>query len=49
MRFEWNFSIEELERRRLAVAGMVAFRQEFHPTLGPGERIQDLVHESHKY
>jgi hypothetical protein len=44
-----TLSSEELERRRQAVAGMAAFRQEFHLTLGPGERIQDLVHEGHKY
>jgi hypothetical protein len=28
---------------------MVAFREEYHLTLGPGERIQDLIHEGHKY
>ena len=42
-------SEEELERRRQAVASMVAFREEYHLTLGPGERIQDLIHEGHKY
>jgi hypothetical protein len=24
---------------------MVALREEYHLTLGPGERIQDLIHE----
>jgi DNA-binding MarR family transcriptional regulator len=42
-------SEEERKRRRQAVAGMLAFRQEYHLTLGPGERIQDLIHEGHKY
>lgn len=42
-------SDEERERRRQAVASMVAFREEHHLTLGPGERIQDLIHEGHKY
>jgi DNA-binding MarR family transcriptional regulator len=42
-------SEEERERRRQAVAGMLAFRDEYHLTLGPGERIQDLIHEGHKY
>ena len=46
---ESTLSNEELGRRRQAVASMVAFREEFHLTLGPGERIQDLVHEGHKY
>jgi len=44
-----TLSEEERERRRQAVASMVAFREEYHLTLGPGERIQDLIHESHKY
>ena len=42
-------SEEERERRRQAVAGMVAFREEYHLTLGPGERIQDLIREGRKY
>ena len=42
-------SADERERRRRAVAGMLAFREEYHLTLGPGERIQDLIHEGHKY
>jgi len=42
-------SDEERERRRQAVAGMLAFREEYHLTLGPGERIQDLIHQGHKY
>jgi len=42
-------SEEERERRRQAVANMLAFREEYHLTLGPGERIQDLIHEGHKY
>jgi hypothetical protein len=29
------------------VASMIAFREEYHLTLGPGERIQDLIHEGH--
>jgi hypothetical protein len=40
---------EERERRRQAVAGMVAFREDYHLTLGPGERIQDMIHEGRKY
>jgi hypothetical protein len=44
-----ELSAEERERRRQAVAAMLAFREEYHLTLGPGERIQDLVHEGHKY
>ena len=46
---ERTLSSEELERRRQAVANMIAFREEYHLTLGPGERIQDLIHEGHKY
>lgn len=42
-------SSAELERRRKAVASMLAFREEYHLTLRPGERIQDLTHEDHKY
>jgi len=42
-------SEEERERRRQAVAAMLAFREEYHLTLGAGERIQDLRHEGHKY
>lgn len=37
-------SEEEREQRRQAVASMLAFREEFHLTLAPAERIQDLVH-----
>jgi hypothetical protein len=44
-----TLSEEERERRRQAVAGMVAFREEYHLTLGPGERIQDLIHEGHQH
>ena len=44
-----TLSDEERERRRQAVAGMLAFREEHHLSLGPGLRIQDLVHEGHKY
>jgi hypothetical protein len=44
-----TLSEEERERRRQAVASMLAFREEYHLTLGPGERIQDLIHEGHKY
>jgi hypothetical protein len=39
----------EREQRRQAVASMLAFREEYHLTLGPGERIRDLIHEGHKY
>jgi len=42
-------SDEEREQRRQAVADMLAFRDEYHLTLGPGLRIQDLIHEGHKY
>ena len=44
-----TLSDEERERRRQAVASMIAFRGEYHLTLSPGERIQDLIHEGHKY
>ncbi|MGA2037974.1 MAG: hypothetical protein ABSH42_01760 [Bryobacteraceae bacterium] len=39
----------EREERRRAVASMLAFREEYHLSLGPGERIQDLIHEGHKH
>jgi len=42
-------SDKEREQRRQAVADMLAFRDEYHLTLGPGLRIQDLIHEGHKY
>jgi hypothetical protein len=44
-----TLSEEECERRRQAVASMLAFREEFHLTLGPGERLQGFVHEGHEY
>lgn len=44
-----TLSEEEREQRRQAVASMLAFGEEYHLTLGPGERIQDLIHEGHKY
>ena len=40
---------EECERRRQAVRDMLAFREKYHLTLGPGLRIKDLIHERHKY
>jgi hypothetical protein len=40
-----TLSNEGLELRRQAVASMIAFREEYHLTLGPGERIQDLIPE----
>jgi len=39
----------ERQRRRQAVASMLAFREEHHLTLGPGLRIRDLMREGHKY
>jgi hypothetical protein len=42
-------SEDEGERRRQAVASMLAFREEYHLTLGVGERIQNLIHEGHRY
>ncbi|HXN47368.1 MAG TPA: hypothetical protein VN893_12055 [Bryobacteraceae bacterium] len=42
-------SDEERARRRQAVAGILAFREKHRLTLGPDLRIQDLVHEGHKY
>jgi len=42
-------SEEDRERRCQAVADMLAFQEEYHLTLGTGERIQDLAHEGHKY
>jgi hypothetical protein len=44
-----TLSEEEAKRRRQAVASMLAFRGEYHLTLGPGERIQNLIHEGHRY
>jgi hypothetical protein len=44
-----TLSEEEREQRRQAVASMVAFREEYHLTLGPGDRIQDLIHEGHRH
>lgn len=43
-----TLSDEERQRRRQAVAGMLAFRDEYHLSLAPGERIQDLVREGRK-
>ncbi len=42
-------SEEEKERRRQAVDAMRAFGEKHHLTLGPGERIKDLLHEGHKF
>ena len=42
-------SEEDRERRRQAVAAMLAFRQEYLLTLGSGERIEDLIQQGHKY
>lgn len=42
-------SEEEKERRRQAVDAMRAFGDKHHLTLGPSERIQDLLHEGHKF
>jgi hypothetical protein len=44
-----TLSETEREQRRQAVASMLAFRDEYHLSLGPGERIQDLIHEGHRY
>ena len=41
-------SEEERERRRQAVEAMRAFSERHHLTLGPGERIKDLLHAGHK-
>jgi hypothetical protein len=41
-------SEEERERRRQAVDAMRAFGEKHRLTLGPGERIKDLLHEGHK-
>jgi hypothetical protein len=46
---EIALSDQERERRRQAVAGMLAFSEEYHLKLGPGVRITDLIHEGHKY
>jgi hypothetical protein len=39
---------EEQERRRQAVDAMRPFSKKHHLALGPGERIQDLIHEGHR-
>ena len=44
-----SLSDEERDRRRQAVASMLAFREQHHLTLGSGLRIQDLIREGHKY
>ena len=44
-----TLSDEEVKRRRQAVAGVGASWEEYPLTLGPGERIQDLIHEGRKY
>jgi len=44
-----TLSEEERNRRRQAVARMLAFQEEYHLTLGPGQRLQELIHEGHKY
>ncbi len=44
-----TLSEQELERRRQAVISMLAFREEYHLTLGPGVRIQDLIRGGRKY
>src|SRR5882672_9112993 len=49
IRNEPALSEEEIERRRQAVDAMRAFGKKHHLGLGPGERIQDLIHEGHKY
>jgi hypothetical protein len=45
---ESTLSGEDTERRQ-AVASMPAFREEYHLTLGSGVRIQDLIHQAHRY
>lgn len=47
-REELVLSEEEKERRRQAVDAMRAFGEKYHLTLGPDERIQDLLHEGHR-
>jgi DNA-binding MarR family transcriptional regulator len=42
-------SEEEKERRCQAVDGMRAFGETHHLTLGPGERIKNLLHQGHKF
>ncbi len=42
-------SDEERERRRQAVVGMLAFREDYHLTLVPGESIQSFIREGRKY
>lgn len=39
----------EKVRRHQVVDDMLAFREKYHLTLGPGVRIRDLIHEGHKY
>ncbi len=48
-REELALSEDEKERRRQAVHAMRAFGEKHHLTLGPGERIKDLLHEGHKF
>jgi hypothetical protein len=40
---------EEAENRRDAVAQMMAFRHEFHFSLGPGLSVTDLIREGREY
>lgn len=39
---------EQREQRREAVEAMRAFGEKHQLTLGPGERIADLIHAGHK-
>ena len=47
-REEQVLSEQERERRRQAVDAMRAFGEKHQLTLGPGERITDLLHSGHK-
>jgi hypothetical protein len=40
---------DESERKRQAVASMMAFSDEFHCRLAPGETVQDFIREGRKY
>ena len=48
-RVESVYTGEDQERRRQAVADMIAVREKHHLTLGPGLSIRDLILEGRKY
>jgi hypothetical protein len=46
---EASISARRSEDRREAVAKMMAFHDDFHLNLSPGETVRNLIHEARKY